>query len=248
MLALLETSPTIELTKPMMAISKSLADFLPIDLFSRLQRHFDWTRYKMKEWMSQEQIKKGISADHIFNTITGNWHRKRPVWIMFIVNSLTEIDVKSRGKPVLDLFLAHQAERAGKMTGAVEKVEEQCLPLNLLNISQAIFALNRTLIKQEAIRDVLSPSVHSTSSIIQQYKCGNLDALVLNRDSTQVPSLVSSSLSSKDLEEARHIEDYFQQELIDIRNVRMAQRVSYLLQHYPHTSFFFAFGAGTTQL
>lgn len=55
---------------------------------------------------------------------------------MLMVNSLTESDVQSRGVPVLDLYLAQEAERLKKKTAAVEKVEEQCLPLNGLNFSQ----------------------------------------------------------------------------------------------------------------
>ncbi len=58
------------------------------------------------------------------------------MWVMLMVNSLTEWDVRSRGTPVLDLFLAQEAERMGKTTGAVERVEEQCHPLNGLNFSQ----------------------------------------------------------------------------------------------------------------
>lgn len=37
---------------------------------------------------------------------------------------------------MLDLFLAQEAEKMGKTTGAVERVEEQCHPLNGLNFSQ----------------------------------------------------------------------------------------------------------------
>ena len=37
---------------------------------------------------------------------------------------------------MLDLHLAQEAERLGKLTGAVERVEEQCLPLNGLSFSQ----------------------------------------------------------------------------------------------------------------
>ena len=66
----------------------------------------------------------------------GNWHRKRPIWVMLMVNSLTEGDIRARGVPVLDLFLAQEAVRLGKKTGAVERVEEQCLPLNRLNFTQ----------------------------------------------------------------------------------------------------------------
>ena len=55
---------------------------------------------------------------------------------MLMVNSLTKGDIRSRGVPVLDLYLAQEAEKLKKNTGAVEKVEEQCVPLNTLNFSQ----------------------------------------------------------------------------------------------------------------
>ena len=43
---------------------------------------------------------------------------------------------------------------------------------------------------------------------------------------------------------AQHIDDYFRQELIYKRNLRMAERVDELLKSQPDRSFFFAFGAG----
>ena len=90
----------------------------------------------MPSWITPAQRGKGLYADYLFNAIAGNWERKRPVWVMLMVNSLTETDVRSRGVPVLDLYLAQQAEKMRKTTGAVERVEEQCHPLNGLNFSQ----------------------------------------------------------------------------------------------------------------
>ena len=58
---------------------------------------------------------------------------------MLMVNSLTKADIKTRGTPVLDLHLARKAEKMGKKIGAVEKVDEQCKPLNSLNMSQVRF-------------------------------------------------------------------------------------------------------------
>lgn len=77
--------------------------------------------------MSSDQRGRGLYADYLFSAITGNWERKRPIWVMLMVNSLTESDVKSRGIPVLDLYLAQEAERRNKRMGAVERVEEQCM-------------------------------------------------------------------------------------------------------------------------
>lgn len=115
---------------------ENLQTLLPRDLYRRLKRHLDYVKHMMPFWMTADQRGRGLYADYLFNAIAGNWERKRPVWVMLMVNSLTEWDVRSRGTPVLDLFLAQEAERMGKTTGAVERVEEQCHPLNGLNFSQ----------------------------------------------------------------------------------------------------------------
>ncbi|KAB0387083.1 hypothetical protein FD755_002039 [Muntiacus reevesi] len=119
---------------------ENLQDVLPRELYWRLKRHLDYVKLMMPSWMTPAQRGKGLYADYLFNAIAGNWERKRPVWVMLMVNSLTETDVRSRGVPVLDLYLAQQAEKMKKSTGAVERVEEQCHPLNGLNFSQLILS------------------------------------------------------------------------------------------------------------
>ena len=112
-----------------------LEQLLPADIYRRLQKHLDYVRHMMPRWMTADQRGRGLYADFLFNAITGNWQQKRPIWVMLMVNTLTESDVRARGVPVLDLHLALEAKKT-KRTGAVERVEEQCLPLNGLNISQ----------------------------------------------------------------------------------------------------------------
>jgi hypothetical protein len=51
---------------------------------------------------------RGLNADYLFSTITANWERKLPVWVMLMIESLTKSDVASRGVPVLDLYLSQQ--------------------------------------------------------------------------------------------------------------------------------------------
>ena len=58
------------------------------------------------------------------------------MWVMLMVNSLTRDYLRAQGTPVLDLYLAQQAARLRKRTGAVERVDEQCLPLNQLDLPQ----------------------------------------------------------------------------------------------------------------
>ena len=113
-----------------------LSNVIPRDMFRRLKRHLEYIKDVMPTWMTDDQRMRGLNADYLFNAITENWERKRPVWVMLMVNSLTEADIRTRDIPVLDLYFAREAERMGKGTGAVERVEEQCVPLNELNFSQ----------------------------------------------------------------------------------------------------------------
>lgn len=128
----------------MLPQDKNLQDVLPRDIYCRLKHYLEYIKLMMPLWVTPDQRGKGLYADYLFNAISGNWERKRPIWVMLMVNSLTEVDIKSRGVPVLHLYLAQEAEWLRKQTGEVEKVEEQCHPLNGLNFSQV-----RTFLHEE---------------------------------------------------------------------------------------------------
>ncbi|KAM9330639.1 metalloprotease TIKI1 [Gastrophryne carolinensis] len=228
----------------MLPQGENLQSVLPRDIYRRLKRHLEYVKLMMPSWMTPDQRGKGLYADYLFNAIAGNWERKRPVWVMLMVNSLTEVDIKSRGVPVLDLYLAQEAERLKKRTGAVEKVEEQCHPLNGLNFSQVIFALNQTLLQQESLRAGSLQAPYTTEDLIKHYNCGDLNSIIFNHDSSQVPNFINATLPIHDRITAQEIDDYFRQELIYKRNERMGKRVKDLLEEFPEKSFFFAFGAG----
>ncbi|KAM6230306.1 metalloprotease TIKI1-like [Porphyrio hochstetteri] len=223
---------------------ENLQDVLPRDIYRRLKRHLEYVKLMMPSWMTPDQRGKGLYADYLFNAIAGNWERKRPVWVMLMVNSLTEVDIKSRGVPVLDLYLAQEAERLRKQTGAVEKVEEQCHPLNGLNFSQVVFALNQTLLQQESLRAGSFQIPYTTEDLIKHYNCGDLSSIIFNHETSQVPNFINATLPAHERIVAQEIDSYFRQELIYKRNERMGRRVKDLLEEYPDKSFFFAFGAG----
>uniref|UniRef100_A0A8C5LPM6 Metalloprotease TIKI n=1 Tax=Leptobrachium leishanense TaxID=445787 RepID=A0A8C5LPM6_9ANUR len=228
----------------MLPQGENLQSVLPRDIYRRLKRHLEYVKLMMPSWMTPDQRGKGLYADYLFNAIAGNWERKRPVWVMLMVNSLTEVDIKSRGVPVLDLYLAQKAERLKKRTGAVEKVEEQCHPLNGLNFSQVIFALNQTLLQQESLRAGILQAPYTTEDLIKHYNCGDLNSIIFNHESSQVPNFINTTLPLHERITAQEIDNYFRQELIYKRNERMGYRVKNLLEEFPDKSFFFAFGAG----
>ncbi|XP_074788227.1 metalloprotease TIKI1 isoform X2 [Athene noctua] len=223
---------------------ENLQDVLPHDIYCRLKRHLEYVKLMMPSWMTPDQRGKGLYADYLFNAIAGNWERKRPVWVMLMVNSLTEVDIKSRGVPVLDLYLAQEAERLKKQTGAVEEVEEQCHPLNGLNFSQVVFALNQTLLQQESLRAGSFQIPYTTEDLIKHYNCGDLSSIIFNHDTSQVPNFINATLPAHERITAQEIDSYFRQELIYKRNERMGRRVKNLLEEHPEKTFFFAFGAG----
>ncbi|XP_071511518.1 metalloprotease TIKI1-like [Diadema antillarum] len=223
---------------------ENLSDVLPESMFQRLKSHLEYVKHMMPQWLTADQRGRGVYADYLFNTIAGNWERKKPIWVMMMVNSLTETDVKSRGIPVLDLYLAQEAMRLNKRTGAVEQVEEQCIPLNGLNFSQEVFALNQTLWHQESLRAGTIRQTYTTEDLIWHYNCGDLNSVIFNQDTAQVPSMGNTTLTAAEIELANQIDRYFRQELIYKRNMRMAMRVKAILESRPKQSFFFALGAG----
>jgi len=222
----------------------NLSQVLPPDVYRRLSDHLQWVKGEMKSWVTADQSRRGLYADYLFNAITANWERKRPIWAMLMVNGLTPSDIASRGFPVLDLFLAQKAKNLNKLIGAVERVEEQCRPLNGLTYGQVIFALNQTLQQHEDIRFGRTVPQYTTDDLIRNYKCGNIDSIVFNQDTAQVPLLASTVLSDQEAKIASEIDSYFKDQLIYIRNRRMGARVVELLLNNPGSSFFFAFGAG----
>jgi len=234
---------------------KHISQVIPRSLYLRLKSHLDYIKNIMPSWITKDQIQKGLTANYLYSTLTANWERKQPIWIVLMLTSLTKSDIASKGYPVLDLHLSQLAERQRKIVGAIERVEEQCMPLNKLNISQVTFALNHTLQQQEDIRWGNSGgSVFGIDELITHYRNGNLDEVYFNQDAVLFPSLsrateIAQSESAKisserDRQIATQIDTYFREQMIFQRNKRMAERVIDLLVKQPKTSFFFAFGAG----
>lgn len=220
-----------------------LKDVVPRTLFKRLKRHLSYIRKKMPDWMAPDQ--RRIRPLDLYKALTRNWYKKRPIWIMLLLNVLTEYDTKGRGTSVLDTFLIHETITQGKLVGSIESVEEQCEPLNALNNSQVMVALNQTLVLHEKIRRNKAKLTYSTRELIYHYNCGDLTDILYSQKMSSLTNLENSSDSdSFVVEQTRKIDEYFRDELIYKRNKRMSKRVVQLIKKHPKKSFFFAIGAG----
>lgn len=60
--------------------------------------------------------------------------------------------------------------------------------MNRLNFTQALFALNQTLLQHESIRRGTVQSGMTTDELIRHYNCGNLNEVIFNQDTAQVRS------------------------------------------------------------
>ena len=142
-----------------------LRQVIPKTLFRRIRRHLSYIRRIFPQWMTMEQRMMGFSPSGLFTSMTKDWRRKRPIWIMLMLNALNEYDTKSRGISVLDTFLIREAARWDKRKGPIESVEEQCGPLNALNNSQVIhFIIKHRIAKQNIfwIRGVFRTRIMKT--------------------------------------------------------------------------------------
>ncbi|KAL8202923.1 UNVERIFIED_CONTAM: Metalloprotease TIKI1 [Gekko kuhli] len=117
-----------------------------------------------------------------------------------------------------------------------------------LQLLKVIFALNQTLLQQENLRAGSLQIPYTTEDLIKHYNCGDLNSIIFNHDTSQVPNFINATLPPHERITAQEIDSYFRQELIYKRNERMGKRVNDLLEEYPDKSFFFAFGADNITL
>lgn len=117
---------------------QTLRDVLPSRVFKKLRDHLNYFQSQIPEWLGDNEIKvRDMNADDVFTGMTRNWQKKRPIWILLQLASLTKEYVQSFVKsiPSLDLFMYLKGKKAGKRIGHLESAEEHC-GLNNLNSSE----------------------------------------------------------------------------------------------------------------
>ncbi|TKC38730.1 hypothetical protein EI555_017237, partial [Monodon monoceros] len=117
-------------------------------------------------------------------------------------------------------------------------------PAAIDTLCQVLFALNQTLLQHESVRAGSLQALYTTEDLIKHYNCGDLNAVIFNHDTSQLPNFINTTLPPHEQVTAQEIDSYFRQELIYKRNERMGKRVMTLLQENEDKICFFAFGAG----
>lgn len=119
----------------------TLKKVLPKNLLFRLRKHLAYMRRSLESWLHNEYnstYQRALVADYFYRSITQNWRRKRPVWIVVLIMlELTPSSVRRQQQNViLDLFLTKHGKNKGKNIGGLETAEDQCDPFNNINNRQ----------------------------------------------------------------------------------------------------------------
>ena len=74
-------------TCPLLPNNETLKSIIPTELYNRLEIFLNSTKNEFPSWLSND---KKPNSDEIFNSVVGNWERKRPMWVSFMLQILTK--------------------------------------------------------------------------------------------------------------------------------------------------------------
>ncbi|VDN93624.1 unnamed protein product [Brugia pahangi] len=220
--------------------------YLRLEHYMRIYRNHLERQYDRKENLQSDSEIRNHPRDMIGNIVEG-WERRRPVWLLFLLYQLSEKYLYREHTPMLDLFLAQYALELNKKLYSIETATEQCNPLRSVRMDQLLFAINYTLSYLEFEFNLTMAGMQSNNSgivnLINSYKCGSLDESLFNTDSKRFIHQGFSITVELD-RKAQEIDNQLRQDIIERRNIRMADRIAKLLRWKVGSQYFFALGAG----
>lgn len=132
---------------------KTLVEVLPIDLYQRITNYLKkmknffliWLKKNMEGEVNAFSLKS--ITDQAFRDITYNWEKRKPIWLMYFLDSINEDLLRYYRTPILDKFLDNAAVGLDIHTEAVENVVEHCRPFNSLNQDQVYLDIVKVYMK-----------------------------------------------------------------------------------------------------
>ena len=146
---------------------------IPQDLHARLISYLLYVGKAIPNWMTESQRAMGITAVSLFNALTENLEKQRPLRAALTVGSLNERMVASAGFDTLDDYLRKEAKGQGKQVHGAEQPKDQCNTFDV-DTDTAISELERSLVELELIRmGLLNKSSHEVE--VQSYRQGTME-------------------------------------------------------------------------
>ena len=136
-----ETSNSLQECQ-LLSNNRTIDRVLSPELVTRIEQYLEKIRTLFQAWIDEDPVSSlfrggGSYSDHLFSAVTHDWKRKKPIWVLSLIGSLTEENIRQRKKPVLDRFLDNAARALGKNLKPLEGVNDHCQPLNRLEDDQA---------------------------------------------------------------------------------------------------------------
>ena len=108
------------------------------DMYRRVERYIENLKPLLRRWISKNAgLLGGFYTEQMMLSLLGDWKQKRPVWLLILLNTLTESRIeKENGRLLLDIFLRNAASGMGKDVDWLETAEDQMRPLNSLSLDE----------------------------------------------------------------------------------------------------------------
>ncbi|GMT06744.1 hypothetical protein PENTCL1PPCAC_28918 [Pristionchus entomophagus] len=225
---------------------QNVQSYLPTSIYKRLHKVMNSFYERIYSALAgknsgEELDKVRRQAQRLHESITENWNRKRPEWLLLLLYQLCEnLSERLGSAPILDLFLAERANADGKTMHSIESVEEQCNPISSVSQEQVLFAINYTLSYLEKPEKHVAArrKERTLTDIVRDYRCGQVEhTMKSTRDLTPV---IDPEMDRRE----QLIEDQLKDDILVTRNERMARRIASLMQAKPHSRMFAAVGTG----
>uniref|UniRef100_A0A7E4ZY16 Metalloprotease TIKI homolog n=1 Tax=Panagrellus redivivus TaxID=6233 RepID=A0A7E4ZY16_PANRE len=208
-------------------------------LVSRIRKFIDKKGELLRKAMlNHRSMFMGEHAQRLlnFHRATVNWRNKKPTWVLFTLFHLLSIDGKEKRIPMLDVFLATEAQQRGKKVQSVESPQEQCDPLLGISDAEKVYAIEHTLNYLVNASSTEKPPSEPSDDLLTKYRCGEIDdSIYESTDFLDVVPPNSSSLIT--------IQEQIRNEMILTRNKRMATRIHQFMMSNDDEIAFVALGA-----
>lgn len=160
----------------------------------------------------------------------------KPIWLLFLINFLidNQNDYKLQS---IDNLINLKGRMFKKHIRSIEEVDDQCRPLDDLNLDQVSTYLNHTLNDYFSKLHQSDEQSNSINQLIEQYKCGQLNNSSLY--------MLGQSMNRKIIDDDRLdlINSIFQRRLIDERNGKISERINLELKRNRDKNLLFVLGA-----
>lgn len=231
-----------------LAYDETVHSYLSIELLERIEKIMEYLRSSFLAWAQKQNprdTKKIKHAEDIYNNIIGDWWRKRPIWLLFLLYQMCENVFEKSSSPLLDLYIAQRATDEKKTIIPIETAEEQCNPVVSVSTNEIIFAIEHTVhYFEDKILDNPSKDNESRSSLkelVEHYKCGTLKEDMFDKDGM---SIIDYATGTTERFKADEINKKLKQDIFVKRNLRMAKRIEKILKGRNSNTVFSAIGAG----